>query len=161
MEPVKGGNLVQLPDEAQKIFDGLNGGSNASYAIRFAAGFDGIEMVLSGMSNMEQMEDNVSFMKDFVPLSETEQEAVEKVSAILRNQNIVPCTACRYCTEVCPQDIPIPELFSALNTKRQNQNMTETDASKGTQCVKCGACEKICPQNLNIRQLLMVAAEEL
>ncbi len=161
MEPVKGGSLVNLPDSAQKILDRLNGGSNASYAIRFAAGFNGIEMVLSGMSNMEQMEDNVSFMKDFVPLSETEQEAVEKVSAILRNQDIVPCTACRYCTEVCPQDIPIPELFSALNAKRQNQNMTETDTSKATQCVKCGACEKICPQNLNIRQLLMVAAEEL
>lgn len=161
MEPVKGGSLVNIPQSAQNIFDRLQGGTNASYAIRFAAGFDGIMMVLSGMSNMEQMQDNVSFMKEFVPLSPVEQASVEKVSAIIRNQGLIPCTACRYCTEVCPQEIPIPELFSALNAKRQDHSPSQDDADAVTNCIKCGKCEEICPQNLNIRQLLMVVAEEL
>ena len=161
MEPVKGGSLVNIPQSAQNIFDRLQGGTNASYAIRFAAGFDGIVMVLSGMSNMEQMQDNVSFMTEFVPLSPAEQASVEKVSAIIRNQGLIPCTACRYCTEVCPQEIPIPELFSALNAKRQGHALSQVDADTVTNCVKCGKCEEICPQNLNIRQLLMVVAEEL
>ena len=160
MEPVKGGSLVNLPAAAQKVLDRLNGGSNASYAIRFAAGFEGIRMVLSGMSTMEQMEDNISFMKDFCPLSEAEQEAVQKVCAIFRNRDLVPCTACRYCTEVCPREIPIPELFSALNAKRQEQEVS-MDGSSATACIRCGKCEEICPQNLKIRDLLMVAAEEL
>ena len=159
MEPVKGGTLVNLPDAAQKILDRLDGGSNASYAIRFAAGFEGVIMVLSGMSSMEQMEDNVGFMKNFCPLTETEQEALEKVCAIFRNQGLIPCTSCRYCTEVCPQEIPIPELFAALNAKRSGQQIPEV--SGDFSCVKCGKCEEVCPQNLKIRQLLTVAAEEL
>lgn len=160
MEPVKGGSLVNLPQTAQKVLDRLRGGSNASYAIRFAAGFDGIHMVLSGMSNIAQMEDNISFMKDFKPLNEAEQEALQKVCAIFRNQELIPCTNCRYCTEVCPQAIPIPDLFAALNAKRQEQ----TPSFNGTgaaACIKCGKCEQICPQNLKIRELLVVAAEEL
>ncbi len=163
MEPVKGGSLVNLPQAAQKIFDKLESGSNASYAIRFAAGFEGIMMVLSGMSNLEQMKDNLSYMKDFQPLSPAEQEAVEKVRAIFRNQALIPCTACRYCTEVCPQGISIPETFAALNAKRQNQtaDLSGISGGKPQDCVRCGRCEAICPQNLNIRELLMVAAEEL
>ena len=160
MEPVKGGSLVNLPQTAQKVLDRLRGGSNASYAIRFAAGFDGIHMVLSGMSNIAQMEDNISFMKDFKPLNKAEQEALQKVCAIFRNQELIPCTNCRYCTEVCPQAIPIPDLFAALNAKRQEQ----TPSFNGTgaaACIKCGKCEQICPQNLKIRELLVVAAEEL
>ena len=159
MEPVKGGSLVNLPDAAQKVFDRLEGGSNASYALRFAAGFEGVMMVLSGMSTMAQMEDNLSFMSDFRPLSESEREAVETVTAIFRNQGLIPCTACRYCTEVCPQAVPIPELFAAVNAKRSEQTVPEI--SRETDCVKCGRCEEVCPQNLKIRQLLTVAAEEL
>jgi predicted aldo/keto reductase-like oxidoreductase len=159
MEPVKGGSLVNLPAAAQKVLDRLEGGSNASYAIRFAAGFEGVIMVLSGMSTMEQMEDNLSYMQDFQPLNETEQEAVSKVCAVFRNQELVPCTGCRYCTEVCPQEIPIPELFAALNAKRQDQPYEAV--SGAANCVKCGKCEEICPQNLKIRELLTVAAEEL
>ena len=93
MEPVKGGNLVKLPDEARAVFDKLHGGSPAGYAIRFAAGFDGIRMVLSGMSSLEQMEDNISYMKDFQPLSKEEQEAVQKVTEIFQSQNMIQCTA--------------------------------------------------------------------
>ena len=160
MEPVKGGALVNLPEEAQKILSRQGGGSAASYAIRFAAGFDGILMVLSGMSNLEQLRDNVSFMKDFQPLSFRERQAVERVSAILRAQGQIPCTGCRYCTEVCPQGVPIPELFAAVNAKRQ----TGAPAPAGLKdfaCVKCGQCESICPQTLPIRDLLVTAAKEL
>ena len=161
MEPVKGGSLVNLPSSAQKILDRLEGGSNASYAIRFAAGFEGVMMVLSGMSNMEQMEDNLSYMKDFQPLQEAEHAALQKVCAIFRNKDLIPCTACRYCTEVCPQEIPIPELFSALNAKRQEKAVDPVAGTAPSDCVKCGKCEEICPQNLKIRELLTVAAEEL
>ena len=163
MEPVKGGALVNLPEAAQKIFDRLHGGSNASYAIRFAAGFEGIRMVLSGMSTLEQLEDNISFMREFQPLTTEEQQAVEAVCAIFRNQELIPCTNCRYCTEVCPQEIAIPDWFTHLNAKRQGQSFS-LDAIPGTApsaCLKCGKCEEICPQGLNIRQLLLVASEEM
>ncbi len=160
MEPVKGGSLVNLPDAAKRIFDARNAGSYASYAVRFAAGFEGIMMVLSGMSNLEQMQDNLSYMSDFQILNQEEQEAVKKVTAILRNQGLVPCTACRYCTEVCPQEIPIPELFAALNAKRKNQNPSAVTGTSPSECIKCGACETICPQNLTIRELLTVVSEE-
>ncbi len=161
MEPVKGGSLVNLPAAAQKIFDKLDGGSNASYAIRFAAGFEGVMMVLSGMSTIEQMQDNISYMKDFQPLTQEEQDAVAKVCAVFRNQELVPCTGCRYCTEVCPQEIAIPELFAALNAKRQEQAYAPVSGGTPADCVKCGKCEEICPQNLKIRELLTVVAEEL
>ena len=160
MEPVKGGSLVNLPSSAQKVLDRLDGGSNASYAIRFAAGFEGVRMVLSGMSNMEQMLDNISFMQDFKPLNDAEQEAISTVCAIFRNQDLVPCTNCRYCTEVCPQNIPIPEFFAALNAKRQ-ENPVTVSAAAAAECIRCGQCEDICPQNLKIRELLLVASEEL
>lgn len=160
MEPVKGGSLVNLPDSAQRIFDRLEGGSNASYAIRFAAGFRDIRMVLSGMSTLEQIADNIGFMKDFCPLNDQEQDAVAKVCAIFRNQGLIDCTNCRYCTEVCPQEIPIPDLFAKVNAKRQEQSVNCTDIP-AWECIKCGKCEKICPQQLKIRQLLMMAEEEL
>ena len=161
MEPVKGGSLVNLPAAAQKVFDKLEGGSNASYAIRFAAGFEGVMMVLSGMSTIEQMQDNISYMKDFQPLNQEEQEAVAKVCAVFRNQEMIPCTGCRYCTEVCPQEIAIPELFAALNAKRQDQQYAAVSGGMPADCVRCGKCEEICPQNLKIRELLTVVAEEL
>lgn len=164
MEPVKGGNLVNnLPPEAQKILDDLHGGSNASYAIRFAASFDGIMMVLSGMGNMEMMKDNLSFMKDFTPLSEEEQEAVKKVREIFASPGLIPCTACRYCTEGCPKKIAIPDLFACMNEKKQfgdwnsdyyyNAVYTKNNG-KASECIKCGKCEHSCPQHLKIRELL-------
>ena len=161
MEPVKGGSLVNLSQTAQKVFDRLEGGSNASYAIRFAAGFEGMMMVLSGMSNMEQMQDNVSFMREFKPLDEAEQEAIKKVCAIFRNQGLISCTGCRYCTELCPQGIAIPDLFANVNALRQEQTVGSISGGMPGDCVKCGKCEEICPQNLSIRELLVVAAEEL
>ena len=125
MEPVKGGNLVNLPDDAASILAELGGASQTSYAIRFAAGFDGIMMVLSGMSNMEQMQDNISFMADFKPLNERETDAIQKVCGIFRAQNLIQCTACRYCTEGCPKKISIPDLFSCMNTKKRYNDWNE------------------------------------
>lgn len=161
MEPVKGGSLVNLPSAAQKVLDRLEGGSNASYAIRFAAGFEGMMMVLSGMSTIEQMQDNISFMKNFQPLNAAEQEAISKVCAIFRNQGLISCTNCRYCTEVCPQAVAIPELFAAVNAKRQEQQIPAINGGMPGDCIKCGKCEESCPQGLKIRELLVVAAEEL
>lgn len=169
MEPVKGGSLVNLPESAQKVFDALGSGSNASYAIRFAASQDGVMMVLSGMGNMDMMMDNVSYMKDFRPLNETESAAVARVCEIFRNLGAIPCTACRYCTEVCPQGIAIPDLFSLLNAKRiwgnwntdyYYNNISTREGTKASDCLKCGACEGICPQHLNIRELLETVAQE-
>jgi len=163
MEPVKGGSLVNLPASAQRVFDKLEGGSNASYAIRFAAGFEGVIMVLSGMSTIGQAKDNISFMADFQPLNAQEQAAVDTVCAIFRNQELIPCTTCRYCTEVCPQGIAIPELFACLNAKKQENASAEypEGTTPASECIKCGQCETACPQNLNIRELLTVAAAEL
>ncbi len=168
MEPVKGGSLVNLPKEASDIFASLNGGSNASYAIRFAAGFEGIEMVLSGMGSMEMMNDNLSYMTDFKPLNEKELDAVSKVCEIFRSKDIIPCTACRYCIDGCPKKIAIPDLFSCLNGKRFFNNWNTSyyysihteNVGKAADCIKCGKCENVCPQKLNIRELLTEVAEE-
>ncbi len=169
MEPVKGGNLVNLPDLAKRIFDELNGGSYASYAIRFAAGFENVKMVLSGMSTFEQMKDNVSFMKDFQPLNEKELEAVKKVCKVFKDINLIKCTSCRYCTAGCPKQIRIPDMFSCYNAKTVfgdwNQDMyyetvCTAHNAKASECIKCGRCEKECPQHLPIRELLEKVAKE-
>lgn len=169
MEPVKGGNLVNLPEKAMEAFNELGSASPASYAIRFAAGFEGMMMVLSGMSSLEQVEDNISYMKDFQPLNEKEMEAVSKVQEIFRSMNLIPCTACRYCVEGCPQKISIPDLFAVMNTKMiyhdwnadyyYNEVHTK-QGGKASDCIKCGKCEKACPQHLHSRDMLVDVAKE-
>lgn len=169
MEPVKGGNLANLPEDAKAVLDELHGGSPASYAIRFAAGFEKIMMVISGMSDMAQMEDNISAMKDFTPLSEQEFTAIEKVIKIFNSKNLIPCTSCRYCTAGCPKQILIPDLFACLNAKKvfnnwntdyYYNNVYTTRNGKASDCVKCGKCEHACPQHLSIRELLVSVADE-
>jgi len=170
MEPVKGGGLVKLPEDAKKVFDSINKDKNlsyASYAIRFAASFDGVYKVLSGMSNLEQMEDNVSYMKEFVPINDEEKEAIDKVKDILKGLGGIPCTACRYCTDGCPMKISIPDLFACYNAKKQFNDWNSSmyygrhtmENGKASDCIKCGMCEKSCPQHLPIRDLLEEVAK--
>lgn len=168
MEPVKGGNLVNLPERAAEILRELHGGSLASYAIRFAAGFPGIRMVLSGMSSLAQMQDNISYMKNFVPLNKRELAAIEDVQEVFNGLHLIPCTACRYCTDGCPQHIAVPDLFATMNSKKLYKDwnadyyygMHTGPGRRASDCLKCGKCEKACPQNLPIRQLLEDVAKE-
>ncbi len=163
MEPVKGGTLVELPEKAQAVLDELGEGSNASYAIRFAAGFPQVCVVLSGMSTLEQLLDNTAFMKDFRPLDERAHAAIEKVREIFLAQNMIPCTGCRYCVDGCPMQIRIPDLFNVTNLKKAYHNwgqeakyqaLIESGSGKASECVRCGQCESVCPQHLPIRDLL-------
>ncbi len=169
MEPVKGGNLANLPDEAKPIINELHNGSEASFAIRFAAGFDGVFMVLSGMSNLIQMEDNLSYMKDFKKLNEQEKEAISKVREVFASKHLIACTGCRYCVAGCPKKIAIPSLFSCMNTHRLYKDWNSSyyyesvytkNNGKASDCIKCGRCEKACPQHLPIRSLLEEVAKE-
>ena len=180
MEPVRGGNLVNLPEDAQKVFDDLRAEtgsdcSNAGYALRFAAGFDGMEMILSGMSNMEQMEDNLKTFScndgDFAPLSDRELEAVNKVTEVFASKGAIPCTQCRYCIEEnhCPMEIRIPKLFSCYNNEvlfgKNNpwetyEFILEHGSGRPGDCIECGMCEAVCPQHLEIRDLLKKVAEK-
>ena len=168
MEPVKGGTLANLPDAAKRVFNELGDASYASYAIRFAASPKQVMMVLSGMSNYTQMEDNLSFMTDFKPITEEEQKAIDKVVEIYGNLNAISCTACRYCVDGCPQKILIPDLFSCMNSKKLPNNWNAdvyyntvytVNHGKASSCIKCGKCEKVCPQKLPIRELLVKVAE--
>ena len=168
MEPVKGGHLVNLPENARKHFDAIGSASAASYAIRFAASFDGVFMVLSGMSDISQMEDNISYMKSFVPLDGNEIRAVMNVCGVLKGCDLISCTACRYCTDGCPQSISIPDLFACMNSKSiyhdwnadyyYNEVHTKSGAKAST-CIECGKCETACPQHLPIRKLLKDVAK--
>ena len=162
MEPVRGGALVNLPQEALEL---LPNGSPASYALRFAAGFPQIAVVLSGMSDEAQMADNLATMGDFKPLTDAEQEAVIKVRTIYQSQHKVPCTGCAYCVAGCPAGIPIPDVFGLMNKKLAKEEMDEGAygalENNAEACVGCGACEAVCPQKLEIRQLLKEAHKVL
>ena len=155
MEPVKGGSLVNLPEKAMAL---LTDYSPAAYAIRYAASREGVMMVLSGMSDEAQMVDNLSAMTEFKPLTEKEEEIIGQVRTIYQSQNRIPCTACRYCVDGCPAGIPIPDIFAAMNDKRQEkEGADETYAAFGVKadaCLGCGQCEEECPQHLHIRDLL-------
>ncbi len=171
MEPVKGGNLADPPAKVKKLFDGYRPDmSYASWAIRFAASLDGIITVLSGMSNTAQMEDNLSYMKDFQPLNEEEQKLIQEAQRIIGKSSAIPCTACHYCTEGCPKKIPIPEIFSAMNKQLANGQMAEaaSDYRKATctggrasECIDCRQCEKVCPQHLAVTDYLRKCAQKL
>ena len=145
MEPVKGGTLANIPKEAEEIFKAHNPKmSVASWAIRYAASLNNVIMVLSGMSNDAQLADNMNYMLDFKPLSKKEFEIINSVAQIIKTGIAIPCTACRYCVEVCPQKIPIPELLLKRSPK----------GGKASDCISCGNCEEHCPQHLPVRKYL-------
>ena len=166
MEPLKGGSLVNLPADCDKILRDLNSGSNASLALRYAAGFPNMAVTLSGMSDFSQAEENINIFKDFKPLNDKEKEAIGKVCDIFNSLNLIPCTGCRYCVDEnkCPKDIAIPEMFATYNSfdtfKNPNSHyiysfvITGGEGGKASHCIKCGMCEKVCPQHLKIRELL-------
>lgn len=171
MEPVKGGNLANPPQEAKDVFAAINPDASASsWAIRFAASLDGVITVLSGMSSVEQMEDNLSYMQDFKPLNPQEQQAIEKVREIINAIPVVPCTGCEYCLKGCPQNVGIPGVFIAYNIYLKfgnaelagGQYSWQTEGhqrAKASACIECGMCEEACPQHISIRDQLKKAAE--
>lgn len=173
MEPVKGGTLANPPKEVADVLKQANPtASPSSWAIRFAASLDGIITVLSGMSNLEQMEDNLSYMKAFKPLSEEERKVVEKAREIYNSFPKVPCTAYAYCMKGCPQNIAIYGSFQAYNISSmygdlksaRNKYTWNTDGQgrkKASACISCGKCEQVCPQHIAIREELKKVAETL
>ncbi|MBQ6065683.1 MAG: aldo/keto reductase [Clostridia bacterium] len=169
MEPVKGGKLADPPEEVKALMKAYApDASFASWAIRFAASLEGVLTVLSGMSNVEQMRDNLSFMTDLTPLNGEEQAVIRQAQVILAKSAAVPCTACGYCLEGCPKQIAIPQVFEALNKHLVSGQTAEgaalyeqavTGHGKAGECIGCKKCEAVCPQQLPVTEHLKQAAE--
>lgn len=173
MEPVKGGVLANPPQAIKDIFDEAKpGASYASWALHFAANLDGLITVLSGMSNIEQMEDNIAMMNGFTKLSKEDAATIERARIALANIPIIPCTTCNYCAKVCPKNIGISGSFAAMNCLTLYNNLAAAqrdeawlvgrhDKNSALDCIKCGACEAVCPQHISIRNELEKLAEAL
>ncbi|MBE6740618.1 MAG: Fe-S oxidoreductase [Ruminococcaceae bacterium] len=161
MEPVKGGALVNLPHKAAELFDNFKNGSYASFALRYAATFKEVFMVLSGMGNMDMMTDNISTFSPFVPLNDDELKATDKAREIIREVRQIPCTKCNYCAEVCPKNIPISDIFYSYNkflaakiTRNKAKEEFPANRPSAADCIKCSKCESVCPQSISIRDYL-------
>ena len=170
MEPVKGGTLADVPAEVRESFAAYHPDlSVSSWAIRFVASLDNVAMVLSGMSNMEQLMDNISYMKEFVPMNAEETELVHKAAEMIKDSIAIPCTGCSYCTEGCPMQIAIPDLFRVYNKSKRGE-ITDVEANeeyrqltesggKARECLACGQCQVACPQHLEIINYLKDVAK--
>ena len=170
MEPVKGGSLARVPEAIDKLFKDYNPeASAASWAIRYCASLPNVLMVLSGMSNMEQMEDNTAYMQDFQPLNDEEQAIIAQATQVIRDSIAIHCTACHYCSEGCPQEIAIPEYFNLYNTMQQfpeqksnsklYYDLVAKSHGKASECLECGQCEAQCPQHIDIIDNLKLVAD--
>ena len=171
MEPVKGGTLASFPEDIEKIYkDYAPEKSVASWALRYIASLDGVMTVLSGMSNEEQMRDNLDTFVSFVPMNEEEYGLVKEVTSKVLSFPTIPCTACRYCVPGCPMSIQIPDLFTAYNSAKTYgssrrydtwyKNHTQDGHGAALACIGCGQCEGVCPQHLEIISLLKNVSEE-
>lgn len=164
MEPIKGGTLARVPQPVADIFKKHNpDASVASWAVRYTASLSNVLTVLSGMSNMEQVDDNTAYMCDFKPLDDRETEIVAQVTDYIRSNVLIACTECRYCVDGCPKKISIPDYFALYNKHKLSDGQSNAPAQyaehgarggKPSECVKCGLCEKVCPQHLQIRNYL-------
>ena len=172
MEPVKGGSLAKVPAEVERMFRDCNPqASPATWAVRYCASLPNVMMVLSGMSDLAQLEDNTSYMQDFQPLSDEEHRYVEKAADIIKASIAIPCTACHYCTDGCPMEICIPEYFAIYNTLHQfgrKEQWLNTSTyygvlgqthGKASDCIECGQCEEHCPQHIEIMEQLKEVAK--
>ncbi len=173
MEPVKGGMLANPPESVKQILQAAEPESScASWAIRFAADLEGLIVVLSGMSNVEQMEDNLSYMKDFTGLNDSQKNTINKAREALAKIPVIPCTTCNYCAKVCPKEIGISGTFTAMNyltlygdkaaaQHQENWLVGGHGRKKAAECIKCGKCEQVCPQHISIREELVKAGKAL
>lgn len=171
MEPLKGGALAAMPPEIQRIFRDANpNASVASWAMRYVASLDGVAMVLSGMSSLEQMNDNAGYMSAFQPMADTERAVIRDVVEKLEKVPTIPCTACRYCVDDCPQKINIPGVFESFNNytlyddlegSRGQYRWITSGGGKASDCIRCGACESHCPQHIRIPALFEDIAKVL
>jgi predicted aldo/keto reductase-like oxidoreductase len=171
MEPLKGGLLTNPPPGVKAVFEGTNSNASlASWGLRYAASHENIITVLSGMSTINQMRDNVSYMTDFQPLDREELLVIEKAREEIGKINNIPCTACQYCVEGCTRSIAIPKIFNAYNRKLVYNDLPAAQlqyavevlrGGKASDCVACGKCEQVCPQHINIIENLKVIGQEL
>lgn len=173
MEPVRGGTLANLSEDVEKLFLEKNPEMSApSWAIRFVASLDNVMLVLSGMSNIEQMEDNTSYMENFKPLSEDEKDMCLKAGEMIMSKLAIPCTACSYCTSGCPMKIAIPKYFKMYNENTFDDledkewtveysdypEILDGGGGKATDCIACGQCQGVCPQHIPIIENLKIIA---
>lgn len=168
MEPVKGGNLVNLPKEAKALLQQHSKESEAAYAIRFAASFPQVEMVLSGMGSMDMLNDNLSAMQEFIPFTEAEFQLSQQLRELIRTVRQLPCTKCRYCTEKCPQKIAIPDIFAVYNKHlaaetswEETKEVLQEKFITLKDCIQCGVCEQLCPQNIPIKEKMELLGKSI